>query len=144
MKSISWLNNLKLRVGYGALGNANIQSFAWLSSYKLTDGYPLGSPNSIVPAYYLTDMSNEDIKWETTTTANIGIDATILNNRLNFSFDWYDKRTTDMLFSATIPYSTGFLNGPVINVGEVMNRGWEINMGWNDKIKDFHIAFPLI
>lgn len=143
MKSISWLNNLKLRVGYGALGNANIQSFAWLSSYKLTDGYPLGSPNSIVPAYYLTDMSNEDIKWETTTTANIGIDATILNNRLNFSFDWYDKRTTDMLFSATIPYSTGFLNGPVINVGEVMNRGWEINMGWNDKIKDFSYSISV-
>lgn len=137
LKSVSWLNNLKLRVGYGTLGNANIQSFAWISSYKLTDRYPLGNPNALNPAYYLTDMSNQDIKWETTTTTNIGIDANVLNNRLNFSFDWYDKRTTDMLFAATIPYSTGYLNGPVINVGEVMNRGWEINAGWNDKIKDF-------
>lgn len=137
MKNISWLNNLKLRVGYGSLGNANIKSFAWISSYILTDRYPLGSPNAIYPGYYQTDMSNKDIKWETTTTTNIGIDANAFNNRLSFSFDWYDKRTTDMLFTATIPYSTGYLNGPVVNVGEVMNRGWEINVGWNDKIKDF-------
>ena len=145
LKSLSWLNNLKLRIGYGTLGNANIKSFAWLSSYKLTDRYPLGNPNSIYPAYYLTDMSNEDIKWETTTTTNVGIDANVLNNRLSFSFDWYDKRTTDMLFSATIPYSTGYMNGPVINVGEVMNRGWEINASWNDHIKDFNygISFNL-
>lgn len=137
LKNISWLNNLKVRVGYGSLGNANIKSFAWLSSYKLTDRYPLGNPNTVFPAYYLTDMSNQDIKWETTTTTNVGIDAGVLNNRLSFSFDWYDKRTTDMLFAATIPYSTGYLNGPVINVGEVMNRGWEVNIGWNDRIKDF-------
>lgn len=145
LKDLSWLNNLKLRIGYGTLGNANIKSFAWLSSYKLTDRYPLGNPNTIYPAYYPTDMSNEDIKWETTTTTNVGIDANILNNRLSFSFDWYDKRTTDMLFSATIPYSTGYMNGPVINVGEVMNRGWEINASWNDHIKDFNygISFNL-
>ena len=143
MKDISWLNNLKLRVGYGTLGNANIKSFAWVSSYKLTDRYPLGTPNAIYPAYYQTDMSNKDIKWESTTTTNIGVDATVLDNRLNFTFDWYDKRTNDMLFTATIPYSTGYLNGPVINVGEVMNRGWEISASWNDNIKKFHYGISI-
>lgn len=143
MKKISWLNNLKLRIGYGTLGNANIKSFAWVSSYKLTDRYPLGAPNAIYPAYYQTDMSNKDIKWESTTTTNVGIDATVLDNRLNFTFDWYDKRTNDMLFTATIPYSTGYLNGPVINVGEVMNRGWEISASWNDNIKKFHYGISI-
>lgn len=143
MKDFSWLDNLKLRVGYGTLGNANIKSFAWVSSYKLTDRYPLGTPNAISPSYYQTDMSNKDIKWESTTTTNIGVDATVLNNRLNFTFDWYDKRTKDMLFTATIPYSTGYLNGPVINVGEVMNRGWEISASWNDNIKKFHYGISI-
>lgn len=137
MKDISWLSNLKIRAGYGSLGNANIKQFAWLSSYTLTDRYPLGNPNSIYPAYRIKDMANQDIKWETTTTFDIGLDASFFNNRLNFTFDWYDKRTKDMLFNATIPYSTGFINGPMVNVGEVMNKGWEINLGWNDKIKDF-------
>lgn len=137
MKNISWLSNLKIRAGYGSLGNANIKQFAWLSSYTLTDRYPLGNPNTIYPAYRINDMANKDIKWETTTTFDVGIDVGLFNNRLNLTFDWYDKRTKDMLFNATIPYSTGFINGPMVNVGEVMNRGWELNIGWNDKIKDF-------
>lgn len=136
-KNIPVLSNLKLRVGYGKLGNANIQSFAWLSTYSLTDQYPLGNSNSVYPAYYLTQMYNKKIKWETTTTTNIGVDFGLFNNRLSGTFDWYDKRTTDMLFNATIPYSSGFVTGPVVNIGEVMNKGWELNLSWNDKIKDF-------
>lgn len=137
MKNISWLSNLKIRAGYGSLGNANIKQFAWISSYTLTDRYPLGNPNAVYSAYTITDMSSKDIKWETTTTFDIGIDASFFNNRLSLTYDWYDKRTKDMLFNATIPYSTGFINGPMVNVGEVMNRGWELNIGWSDKIKDF-------
>ncbi len=137
MKQLPWISNLKLRLGYGSLGNANISQFAWLNTYTLTDRYPLGNPNSVYAAYRINDMSNKDIKWETTTTFDIGLDAGFFDNRLNLSFDWYDKRTKDMLFNATIPFSSGFINGPMVNVGEVMNRGWELNVGWNDKIRDF-------
>ena len=138
MKGISSISNFKIRVGYGKLGNAGIPQYSWISAYSLTDGHAFGpDPQSFYSAYYLTGMPNENIKWETTTTSNLGIDLGLLKNRLNVVFDYYKKSTTDLLLDATIPKTAGYTTGPVVNIGEVENRGWEFTLTWNDKVAGF-------
>ncbi|MDX2431952.1 MAG: SusC/RagA family TonB-linked outer membrane protein [Bacteroides sp.] len=143
MKNIKQISNLKIRVGYGQLGNAKIPSYKWLSSLSLTDGHPFGSgfPQSFQPAYYYTDIPNKEVKWETTTTLDIGLDLGLYRNRLTFEFDYYNKSTTDLLWPATVPETAGFIEGPMVNIGEVSNIGWEITAGWDDHIGN--IAYGL-
>lgn len=134
MKEQSFLSDLKLRVGYGELGNAGIPSFKWISTYALTDAHPFN--DQFQPAYYTTEMTNEDVKWETTTTIDFGLDFGLLDNKLRAEFDYYDKSTTDLLWPATLPLSSGAISGPMVNIGEVQNKGWELTVNWDDKIGD--------
>lgn len=135
MEDQSLFSNLKIRAGYGQLGNAGIPSFKWISTYKLTDAHSFGG--EFQPAYYTTEMTNEDVKWETTTTLDIGLDIGFLNNKLTAEFDYYDKSTTDLLWPATIPQSAGKISGPMVNIGEVSNKGWELTLNWDDIIGEF-------
>ncbi len=138
MKSQNIVSNLKLRVGYGQLGNAKIPSYSWISSYYLNDTYPLGNePQTTEPAYYITGMTNEDVKWETTTTLDIGLDVAFIKNKFNLELDYYKKSTTDLLMNATVPQTAGDVSGPIVNIGEVENKGWEITARWDDKIGSF-------
>ena len=138
IKNINQISNLKLRLGYGTLGNAGIPQYAWTSTYQLTDTQPFGANvQSWNPAFYITDMTNPDIKWETTTTFDLGLDLGLFDNRFNVVADYYQRNTTDMLLDATIPGSSGYVKGPVINLGEVQNKGWEINASWDDNIGSF-------
>lgn len=143
MSDQSLFSNLKLRVGYGQLGNAGIPSYKWISTYKLTDGHPFGAglPQTFQAAYYPTEMTNTNMKWETTTTLDVGIDVGMFRNRLNFAFDLYNKSTTDLLWPATIPESAGLIDGPMVNIGEVLNRGWEISISLDDNIQKFRYGF---
>ncbi|HVK49342.1 MAG TPA: TonB-dependent receptor [Pseudobacter sp.] len=131
------VSTLKLRGSWGQLGNAGIPAFAWISNIDVTGGAVFGNPQTRQPAYYPTQMSNEKVKWETTTTTNFGIDLGLFNDRLMIEGDIYSKRTTDMLLDATIPYTAGYTAGPVVNIGEVQNKGWELNLRYQDKLKDF-------
>lgn len=137
MKGLPWISNLKLRASWGQLGNANIPSFAWVSTLDVSGGYIFGNPQTRVPAFYSQQMTNENVKWETTTTTNLGLDVGFLNNKLTLEADVYNKRTTDMLLDATIPFSAGFRDGPVVNLGEVRNSGWELAVRYEDKLGDF-------
>jgi TonB-linked SusC/RagA family outer membrane protein len=138
IKKTSQISNLKLRLGYGSLGNAGIPQYAWISTYQLTDGQPFGSHIQVwTPAYYITDMTNPDIKWETTTTFDLGMDLGLFDSRLNVVADYYRRNTTDMLLDATIPGSSGYIKGPVINLGKVQNKGWELTASWGDSNGSF-------
>jgi TonB-linked SusC/RagA family outer membrane protein len=138
MKEIPVISNFKIRTSYGRLGNAAIPQYAWISSYNLSDAHPFGSnPQSFYSAYYLTGMPNENIKWETTTIANLGIDFGLYKNRLTAVFDYYSKKTTDLLLNATIPLTAGYSAGPMVNIGAVQNKGWEFTLAWNDKVGSF-------
>jgi TonB-linked SusC/RagA family outer membrane protein len=138
MKSQRIVTNLKVRVGYGKLGNAKIPPYSWVSSYYLNDTYPFGTTSQTDnPAYYITGMTNEKVKWETTATLDAGLDVAFLKNKLNLEFDYYKKNTTDLLMNATVPKTAGDVSGPIVNIGEVENKGWEITARWDDKVGDF-------
>ena len=146
VKSIEQISNLKLRCGYGTLGNAGIPQYAWISTYQITDAHPFGSNvQTWNPAYYITNMSNPDIKWESTTSFDLGLDLGLFANRFNLTADYYQKDTHDLLLDATVTGSSGYINGPVVNLGKVQNKGWELSASWDDQIRDINygVSFNL-
>lgn len=129
----TWLDQLKIRGGYGVLGNQEIGNYQYIPTVTTGMHYPDGKGGLLmgaIPKYF----SNPDIKWEETTSTNIGLDFVGLNNRLSFTADWYVKDTKDILLTVPIPISTGAANDPVRNAGKIQNKGFEFNIGWNDYV----------
>ncbi|MBI9063898.1 MAG: TonB-dependent receptor [Marinilabiliaceae bacterium] len=127
------VTNLKIRAGWGQLGNQNIGIPNELNGYypyqqmlSVAD-YRLGG--TVVPGVALMEGVNSDIKWEISTTTNIGIDAGLFDNKLTFSADYYERITSDILLRLPVPAPTG-LTSPYQNVGEVLNKGVEIQLGY--------------
>ncbi|MEO0001755.1 MAG: hypothetical protein RL766_1801, partial [Bacteroidota bacterium] len=88
--------------------------------------------------------ANREITWEATKVLNLGLDATVLNNKLSFEFDYYIKQTDDILLTLPIPLTTG-LSPAVQNAGRVDNKGWDLNVRYNDKIgKDFNFGITAV
>ena len=134
--SVSWLDQLKLRGGYGVLGNQEIDNYQYVSVVTTGINYPDGKSGLIQGAFPKT-FANPDIKWEETAMTNVGIDASLLNGNLDFSFEFFDKRTSDILRKVTLPDQVGGLDGPIRNIGEVSNKGFELNMGYRNNIGNF-------
>lgn len=139
MEKQTLFSDLKIRAGYGELGNAGIPSFKWISTYKLTDAHPFNG--EFQPAYYVTEMANPDVKWETTTTLDIGLELAMLKGKFRAEFDYYEKNTTDLLWPATVPQTAGQISGPMVNIGEIENKGWELALHWDDTIGDLKYGF---
>ena len=119
------LSNLKLRLGYGVTGQQEISDYLYIPTYSLgtnPTGQYLGSyllkPNGYSP----------DLKWEETTTYNLGLDFGFLNNRITGTIEYYDKRTKDLLNSVSAPAGTNFTNIITANVGKMTNQGIEFNV----------------
>lgn len=124
MKDIDWMSNLKLRASIGQTGNQSIspyQTFARLG----TSGPIFGNGKDI--GFNLSSMANDDLKWETTTQTDIGIDFGFFSNRLNIGFDYYWKQTRDLLYNATLPPSSGY-SSMLRNLGRIDNKGFEISI----------------
>ncbi|RHR36803.1 SusC/RagA family TonB-linked outer membrane protein [Parabacteroides sp. AF18-52] len=124
MKDIDWLSNLKLRGSIGQTGNQSIspyQTFARLG----TSGPIFGNGKDI--GFNLSSMANDDLKWETTTQTDIGVDFGFFSNRLNIGFDYYWKQTRDLLYNATLPPSSGY-SSMLRNLGRIDNKGFEISI----------------
>lgn len=132
---VNWLDQLKLRGGYGVLGNQEISDYQYVSVVTTGINYPNGGTGLISGAFPKT-FANPDIKWEETAMTNIGIDLMALNNRLSLTADWYVKNTKDILLNVPIPISTGGSNDPIRNAGKIQNTGVEFNLGWNDRISN--------
>ncbi|MEO1253776.1 MAG: SusC/RagA family TonB-linked outer membrane protein, partial [Bacteroidota bacterium] len=115
------INLLKLRGSYGLVGNTPLDDFAYRQNYFLSARYGLES--SIEPA----NLANRDLQWETTAQLNFGLDFGILNDRINGSFDYYMKTTSDLLFPVPPPLYSGF-SQYLANVAEMKNEGFEINI----------------
>ncbi|MBX3255990.1 MAG: TonB-dependent receptor [Chitinophagaceae bacterium] len=132
MSSVHWLNNFKLRGSWGKMGNDAVAAFQYLTMYGLTSGAVFngtqyqGIAQSTVP--------NPNITWETAETADIGIDAAFLNNRLTLEFDWFKTNRSGILArrQASIPSFTG-LTLPSENIGKTVNKGVELMLGFRDK-----------
>lgn len=131
--NFSWLDQLKLRGGYGVLGNQEISDYQYVSVVSTGLNYPDGKSNVLQGAFPKT-FANPDIKWEETSMTNIGIDFMALHNRLTLTADWYVKNTKDILLQVPIPISTGGSNDPIRNAGKIRNQGIEFNLGWNESL----------
>lgn len=132
MKRFDWLDQLKLRGGYGVLGNQEIENYQFTSTITTGINYPDGH-GGLLQGAFPKDFANPNIKWEQTTMTNIGLDFMALNNRLSLTADWYLKDTKDILLTVPIPISSGGANDPVRNAGKIRNKGFEFNLGWNDR-----------
>lgn len=126
LRDNTWLNQLKLRVGYGAIGNQNVGLYAYTDRFSKNYNYYFGA--GARNGYAQTVLGNKDLKWETSRQFNVGVDFTVLNGSLSFSLDYYNKDTDNMLMQSSYPISTGNAQAPWINSGKVRNRGidWEI------------------
>lgn len=135
MKNLHWLSLAKLRVGYGVLGNNRIDELARYT--YLTSGYhyPYGVGNhTINEGSTATVLGNDDIKWEKTKTFNIGLDFAVFDNRLTFTIEYFNRKTSDMLLRVPTVSSAGLSSSPMTNAGDVKNYGLEYDLKWRDNI----------
>ncbi|MGS2761178.1 SusC/RagA family TonB-linked outer membrane protein [Sinomicrobium sp. M5D2P9] len=119
------VNNLKLRLSYGLIGNENVDPYLWQEVVNEW-GWTMRVPNP-------------NFTWEKQKQGNIGLDLTVLNNRLNLTAEVYSKHSYDLIYSrVTVPPLTGSNSlEAAVNIGEVENKGWELSARWNDQIGDF-------
>ncbi len=135
-----FINDVKLRGGWGRLGNYQSAGFyKFLSGVSLSADYPLGSGNgngvgTQVQSARLPDFANTTLTWEKLKTVNVGLDAQLFNNHVSFTAEYYDKTTFDIIQSVALPPNTGIQNNADLNIATVKNSGVEFQLGYNNKI----------
>lgn len=130
LKDVSWLSDLKLRVGYGVTGNQDgLDPYKTLELYGRSGSY-YDSGNWFT-AYNISQNANPNLKWEQTSSLNIGVDFSILKNRITGTVEWYKKNTSDMLYEYTVPTPPFLHNRIMANVGDMLNRGFEFSVSAN-------------
>ena len=132
MENVHWLDQLKLRGGYGVLGNQEIDNYQYSSTITTGINYPDGN-GGLLQGAFPKNFANPDIKWEETAMTNVGIDFMAFNNRLSLTADYYVKNTKDILLTVPIPISSGGANDPIRNAGKIRTNGFEFNLGWMDQ-----------
>lgn len=124
LSDVQWLSNLKLRAGYGAIGNQDIDLYAYSDRISPYYNYPFGGISD--GGYAQTALGNEKLKWETSYQYNGGLDAEFWKGALSFSVDYFYKVTEDMLVKEPLPPSVGYAQAAWINSGSVLNTGVEL------------------
>ncbi|ADY54142.1 TonB-dependent receptor plug [Pseudopedobacter saltans DSM 12145] len=147
LKDVEWVNNLKLRGSWGQLGNQNVNRTITLESqpYPYQAVFTPGNyyiDGVLQQGLRVGDLNNENIKWETTTITDIGVDFDLLGNKLFGTIDWYRKYATDILRSLQVPSYIG-LNGPTVNDGEMKNTGLEFLLGYQDRSREFKYSVSM-
>jgi len=136
----TWLDDFKFRAGYGTTGNSQIGANNWAFRYATGGDYSYsisGGDSGVLAGYHISNLGDPDAKWETVRTLNLGFDATAFKNRMTFSFEWYTRKTTDMLVGANWSALAGNPGKPQINIGSLQNVGWDASIGWRDRKGDF-------
>lgn len=134
----SWLNNLKIRASWGLLGNQNALNdyYPWMNTFNLNAKYPVdGALNS---GYYQKSYKLSSISWEKSRTYGFGLDATI-NNKINVSLDYYDRKTTGIIMDVPVPREFG-MAAYKDNVGSMVNRGVEVMLSYNNTWNDWRFG----
>lgn len=133
------LNFFKLRASWGQNGNQNIKSYQYVAPIQFSEAtYNFGDSEGVnTTGSFPNRLPNEDLKWETSEQLNIGFDSRLLNSRLSVNFDYYNKTTKDWLITAPI-LSTAGADAPVINGGNVTNKGIELALSFTEMKGDFN------
>ncbi|MCD6090818.1 MAG: TonB-dependent receptor [Bacteroidales bacterium] len=125
LNDVDWLSNLKLRTSWGQVGNQNIDDYSYLELLRAGD----------IPGR--ERFGNPDLKWETSTQENIGIDVGLFRNKLAFTAEYYIKNTTDILLPVGLPGIFGDLQPTIVNAGEVSNKGFEFTVNYKNSDNEF-------
>jgi TonB-linked SusC/RagA family outer membrane protein len=142
MKSVSFINDLKLRGSYGVVGNQNIGNFKFLNTYSNSGGFfGYTINNAFRPGLFPNNVGDPNIRWEKSIQTNIGLDAALLNNKVTFTADYYIKTQEDLLGAIPVPAFTGIFGSSVFRNGFSMeNRGIELSLGYHDKIGELNFS----
>ncbi|MFV0506404.1 MAG: SusC/RagA family TonB-linked outer membrane protein [Bacteroidales bacterium] len=128
-----WLDALKIRGGYGELGNQEIGNYKYTSTIKTGINYANGD-GDVYRGAFPVEFVNPEVEWEKTSMLNFGLDLTAFRSKFSAALDWYNKITDDILLAVPIPYSTGGVNDPIQNIGKISNKGFEFALSWRDNI----------
>ena len=143
MKNVDFVSSLKLRGSWGKLGNdqvyvnGSLVEYGYLPTYAITgSGYVIN--NQVATAYHENGIPNPEVTWEVANNYDIGLEGTLLKNKITFEFDYFQNRRSGILWfrNASIPQSAG-LTLPAENIGKVANKGWEFKVGYNGSVGDF-------
>ena len=130
LRDLNWLSDLKLRLGYGVTGQQEgISNYLWIAQYRVGGPYgyyPMAGDGKLyTPKYF-----NKNLKWETTTTYNVGLDFGAFDQRVTASVDWYYRKTKDLINNAPVAALSGFADMGLQNIGSLKNTGVEVALGW--------------
>jgi TonB-linked SusC/RagA family outer membrane protein len=141
--NIGFLDQMKLRAGWGQIGNQKIPNNAYLSliSGGNSRRYPIGG--EILQGYSPANIGNPDIQWETVEQTNIALDLNMFKNSLSVSADYFIKDTKNMLLSIPLPFFSGYPSNPWSNAGSVRNKGFELELTHRNKISDFNYTIQM-
>ncbi|WP_091151706.1 SusC/RagA family TonB-linked outer membrane protein [Mucilaginibacter pineti] len=131
---------VKLRGGYGVVGNDAIRDNAFLSTIGGGRNYSFGTGDTYISGYSPNAPSNPNLKWEQTSQTNIGLDA-ILFHDFNLTLEWYKKKTTGILQQPSLPFYIGAIDNPYANIGDMENNGQELQLGYHKKVGEFNLGF---
>jgi len=139
--NLTWLDNLKLRASWGSLGNQNVSNYAYIPEYGSVGfvNWDMGGsrPMGISPS----GLISPNLTWETATTIDFGIDVALLGNRLDFTFDWYSRRTKDILMAGDKYPSVLGASAPKKNSGILRTNGWELSLKWKDRLANGRLTY---
>lgn len=141
-----WLDNAKIRLGWGKVGNQNISSNAYLTTMDSGIRYVLGTDPTMYPATIVGTTGNPNLRWETVEDIDFGIDLSLFNSRLNVTFDLFQKTSHDMLYGKQGMLLLGlsqWMGSVTQNIGEMRARGWELAINWRDNVGDFRYDIGL-
>lgn len=137
LQNVSFINDMKVRVGWGQTGNQRIDAnnqFSTFGSGPGSSAYDIrGTSSAPLLGFEANRLGNPASKWETTTSTNIGLDATLLDNKFEISLDWWTRRTTDLLFPQELPGTAGDVTPPNINIGDMQNVGVDAQLTYHGK-----------
>jgi TonB-dependent starch-binding outer membrane protein SusC len=139
MKSYSAISDMKVRVGWGQMGNSNAvnptNQFSLYSNDLGGGSYPIsGANNSATSGFYKSQIGNPDARWETSTTSNIGLDVSLFRDKLEILVDLWTRKTTDLLYQKPLPSVGGLARAPFVNVASMTNNGLDIQVTNRGKI----------
>jgi TonB-dependent starch-binding outer membrane protein SusC len=139
MKNLPQISFLKLRYGWGKLGNQEVGDYRTYTNINYMFDYPYGPADAMAlhNGGAPTSVKNEDIHWETVIMSNLGLDLSMFQNKISLNVDLFKRTTTDMLVESPIPTVTGVLTPPLQNKGSIQNKGIEINAIYKGKMGDF-------
>ena len=143
LKDVDFISNMKLRASWGQTGNDKIGDYPSFTTITGNLNAVFGIDETLNLGANQINISNPDVRWETTTQMNFGVDLGFFDNRLSLELDYYNRVTDDILIAVPIPGSVGAEGWPVVNAAKVLNYGFDVNLLWEDKVNEFNYSANL-